>query len=31
MEADVRATEAGISMAYKERVPDFNAGLSADV
>src|SRR5208283_520990 len=31
MEADVRAAEAGISMAYKERVPDFNAGLSADI
>jgi len=31
MEADVRAAEASISVAYKERVPDFNAGLSADV
>jgi outer membrane protein TolC len=31
MEADLRATEAGIAVAYKERVPDFNAGLSADV
>jgi outer membrane protein TolC len=31
MEADVRSAEAGIAMAYKERVPDFNAGLSADV
>jgi outer membrane protein TolC len=31
MEADVRAAEAGIAVAYKERVPDFNAGLSADV
>ncbi|MGA3283662.1 MAG: TolC family protein [Verrucomicrobiota bacterium] len=31
MAADVRAAEAGIAMAYKERVPDFNAGLSADV
>ena len=31
MEADVRAAEAGIAMAYKERVPDFNAGLSAEV
>lgn len=31
MEADVRAAEAGIRVAYKERVPDFNAGLSADV
>ena len=25
MEADVRAAEAGIAVAYKERVPDFNA------
>ena len=31
MEADVRAAEAGIAVAYKERVPDFNAGLIADV
>jgi outer membrane protein, heavy metal efflux system len=31
MAADVRAAEAGIAVAYKERVPDFNAGLSADV
>ncbi len=31
MAADVRAAEAGIRVAYKERVPDFNAGLSADV
>jgi outer membrane protein, heavy metal efflux system len=31
MAADVRAAEAGITVAYKERVPDFNAGLSADV
>ena len=31
METDVRAVEAGIAVAYKERVPDFNAGLSADV
>ena len=31
MEADVRAAEAGIAVAYKERVPDFSAGLSADV
>jgi cobalt-zinc-cadmium efflux system outer membrane protein len=31
MEAETRATEAGIAVAYKERVPDFNAGLSADV
>jgi outer membrane protein, heavy metal efflux system len=31
MEADVRAAEAGITVAYKERVPDFNVALSADV
>jgi outer membrane protein TolC len=31
MAADVRTAEAGIAVAYKERVPDFNAGLSADV
>ena len=31
MAADVRAAEAGIAVAYKERVPDFNAGVSADV
>ncbi len=31
MEADVRAAEASIAVAYKERVPDFNAGLSAEV
>jgi len=31
MEADVRAAEAGIAVAYKERVPDFNAGLMAEV
>ncbi|MEJ0090525.1 MAG: TolC family protein [Limisphaerales bacterium] len=31
MAADVRAAEAGIAVAYKERVPDFNLGLSADV
>lgn len=31
MEADVRAAEAGIAVAYKERVPDFSAGLSAEV
>jgi outer membrane protein TolC len=31
MEADVRAAEAGIAVAYKERVPDFGAGLMADV
>jgi outer membrane protein TolC len=30
MEADVRAAEAGIAVAYKERTPDFNVGLSAD-
>ncbi|HEY1490580.1 MAG TPA: TolC family protein [Verrucomicrobiae bacterium] len=31
MEADVRAAEAGIAVAYKERIPDFNAGLSVEV
>ncbi len=31
MEADVRTAEASIAVAYKERVPDFNVGLSADV
>ena len=31
MEADVRAAQAGISMAYKERVPDFSLGLEVDV
>jgi outer membrane protein TolC len=31
MEADVRAAEAGIAVAYKERTPDFSAGLSAEV
>ena len=31
MEADVRAAEAGIAVAYKERVPNFNLGLMADV
>ncbi|MGO8767111.1 MAG: TolC family protein [Limisphaerales bacterium] len=31
MEADVRAAEGGIAVAYKERVPDFNASLSAEV
>ncbi len=31
MAADVRAAEAGIAVAYKERVPDFNAGLMAEV
>ena len=31
MEADVRAAEAGIEVAFKERTPDFSAGLSAEV
>lgn len=31
MEADVRAAEAGIAAAYRERVPDFNVGLWAEV
>jgi outer membrane protein TolC len=31
MAAEVRTTEAGIAVAYKERVPDFNAGLMAEV
>jgi outer membrane protein, heavy metal efflux system len=31
LEADVRAAEAGIALAYKSRVPDFNLGLMADV
>jgi outer membrane protein TolC len=31
MEADVRMAQAGINAARKDRVPDFNAGLSADV
>jgi outer membrane protein TolC len=31
MEAEVRGMEAGIAVAYKERVPDFNAGISAEV
>ena len=31
MAADVRAAEAGIAVAYKERVPDFSLGLMADV
>lgn len=31
MAADVRAAEAGIAVAYKERVPDFSAALMADV
>jgi outer membrane protein TolC len=30
MAADVRAAEAGIAVAYKERVPDFSLGLMAD-
>ncbi|HKI70021.1 MAG TPA: TolC family protein, partial [Verrucomicrobiae bacterium] len=30
MEADVRAAEAGIAVAYKERVPNFSLGLMAD-
>jgi outer membrane protein TolC len=29
--AEARAAEAGIAVAYKERVPDFNAGFTADV
>ena len=31
MAADVRAAEAGIAVAYKERVPDFSLALMADV
>ncbi|HEY5043248.1 MAG TPA: TolC family protein [Verrucomicrobiae bacterium] len=31
MESDVRSAEAGISVAYKSRVPDFSLGLMADV
>ncbi len=31
LEADVRAAEAGIAVAYKERVPDFSAALMADI
>lgn len=31
MAAEVRAAEAGITVAYKERVPDFSAALMADV
>ncbi|HEX7578148.1 MAG TPA: TolC family protein, partial [Verrucomicrobiae bacterium] len=31
MAADVRAAEAGIAVAYKERAPDFSVGLMADV
>ncbi len=30
LEADVRAAEAGINVAYKSRVPDFSLGLMAD-
>jgi outer membrane protein, heavy metal efflux system len=30
MEADVRAAEAGLAVAYKEKVPDFSLGLMAD-
>ena len=31
MAADVRVAEAGIAVAYKERVPDFSLALMADV
>jgi cobalt-zinc-cadmium efflux system outer membrane protein len=31
MAAEVRTAEAGIAVAYKERVPDFNAGLMAEI
>jgi outer membrane protein TolC len=31
MEAEARAAEAGIAVAYKNRVPDFSLGLMADV
>jgi cobalt-zinc-cadmium efflux system outer membrane protein len=31
MAAEVRAAEAGIAVAYKERVPDFNVSLWAEV
>jgi len=31
MAAEVRTTEAGIAVAYKDRTPDFNAGLQAEV
>ncbi len=31
MEADVRAAEAGIAVAYKERAPNFSLGLMADL
>jgi cobalt-zinc-cadmium efflux system outer membrane protein len=30
-EADVRAAQAAIAVAYKDRVPDFSLGLMADV
>jgi outer membrane protein, heavy metal efflux system len=30
MEAEVRAAEAGITLAYREKVPDFSLGLMAD-
>jgi outer membrane protein TolC len=31
MQAEVRAAEAGIAVAYKERVPNFNVALMAEV
>jgi len=31
MAADVRTAEVGIAVAYKDRTPDFNAGLQAEV
>jgi cobalt-zinc-cadmium efflux system outer membrane protein len=31
MAAEVRAAEAGIAVAYKERVPDFSVALMADI
>lgn len=31
MESEVRAAQAGIEMAYRERIPDFSVSLSADV
>ena len=31
MEAEVRMAEAGIKLARKDKIPDFSAGLSADV
>jgi len=31
MAADVRTAEASMAVAYQERVPDFNAGLQAEV